>query len=169
MGFPCGAEMDRIALENRDRTKWRWSGRGKRVFEKPYLGSIRVKDSFANLSGIETACQKAAAEFPPEEVIPELFFRISDAVVQMLLKAQEQTGLNEAVLVGGVSASRFLREELQRAMKDQNLRILFGDPVLSSDNAVGIARLGMRQYLSDCAKDTGKTGVLRGQPEGNSL
>ncbi|MBR2778811.1 MAG: O-sialoglycoprotein endopeptidase [Firmicutes bacterium] len=149
MSFPCGAEMDQIAMAHRDRIAWRISGRGHRVFENPVLGDIRVRDTYANLSGIETSCQKAAASAEPEVIIPELFFRVSDAIAEMLRAAADRTGLREVILVGGVAASRFLREELQQAAARRNLHIRFGEPALSPDNAVGIARLGMQRYFID--------------------
>ena len=150
LGFPAGAQLDRIAVENRERTAWHMSGRNRRVFEKPRLGEIRVKGSYANLSGIETSCQKAVSEgVPVEELAPELFFRIADAIRQMILSAAEETGRRQICLVGGVAASRFLRKELTEMPVGKNVRILFGEPALSPDNAVGIARLGMRKFLGN--------------------
>lgn len=154
LSFPCGAEMDRIAMTNRDRVAWRMSGRGKRVYENPLLADIHVKGSRANLSGIETACQRAASREAMEVLIPELFFRISDAIRQMISEASSQTGLEEMILVGGVAASGFLREELAGQAGNRNVTLRFGEPAYSSDNAVGTARLGMRQFLLDTDRGT---------------
>ena len=47
-------------------------------------------------------------------------------------------------MAGGVSSSRFIRKMFE---KDKD--VFFGSPELSSDNAAGIAMMGMKRYLAD--------------------
>lgn len=147
LGFPAGAAMDRIACENREKVRWHRSLRGKRVYDQPAAGKIHVEGAYADLSGIETACQHAVrAGIPSEEAVPELFMRIADAIADMLTAACGEEKVSEVYLIGGVSASTFLRDELPGLLGGRGINVHFGSPRLSSDNAVGTARLAAARY-----------------------
>lgn len=54
------------------------------------------------------------------------------------------------VLMGGVASSGLLKEMITERLNRKRIdrKILFSDPALSSDNAVGIALYGLEQYLA---------------------
>jgi N6-L-threonylcarbamoyladenine synthase len=126
--FPAGQQMDDRAHGKETTTSW--------------LKPIPIVGSEFNLSGIETQCQRRILEgVSPEELIPELFQRISKCLCKVSNDACKKYHLKEILMVGGVSASRTVRDYLNKNMKNGNA--LFG--VFSSDNAVGIALLGGNQ------------------------
>lgn len=128
MAFPAGQEMDRLAYGRSTESTW--------------LKPIPVVGLEFNLSGIETQCQRRIQEgVPAEELIPELFSRISKCLCKVAEAACRKYGVRELLMVGGVSASMTVRDNLKRCMRCATP--LFGD--FSSDNAVGIALLGGRK------------------------
>ena len=133
MGFPAGAEMDRIACET-----------PHAVVELP---GIKLQDRWIHLSGFETALRRVLGD-------PESGSRIDSsaltdtqkaAVIRTLMERIAKTigrmtaDLETTVLVGGVSESTFIRNKLG-SRKD----IIFSAPGMGRDNAIGIARLGSR-------------------------
>lgn len=127
MSFPCGEEMDRIAMVS--------DKKGSN------LTAVKVSNAELNLSGIDTQIKNLVSTVPDEELIAEIFARISAAIVKMLNQAYEKSGINQVIMAGGVSSSAFIRKELEAA---KGFRTYFDDRNLSSDNAVGTALLGGR-------------------------
>lgn len=127
MGFPSGQEMDEIAC--------------KTTLTKPnILSKIKCQEGYLNLSGIETQCQRGIGTVTDAELIVMTFHRLAEAIATMTRQLAEQYGIRKFLFAGGVSSSQYIRTYLQEQLSD--LDICFGDPKLSTDNAVGIALLG---------------------------
>ena len=125
LAFPAGKQMDQIAIGRKCGTDM--------------LKPIPVSGLAFNLSGIETQCQrKIHAGADPEEIVIELFHRISECIRKVTDTAFLEYDIKNILMVGGVSGSDTIRQEMIQGLKN-------GTPVFgsySSDNAVGIARLG---------------------------
>ena len=135
--FPCGQTLDEMALSAEGRTN--------------LLTGIKAKDAFIHLSGFDTQLRNRisdakAGKLKTGDLIREAFTRISDSIVKMLRQCAEQTGNNTIYMSGGVSSSRFLRENITKQLRQDGTDVFFTSPELSSDNAVGTALLG-RRYL----------------------
>lgn len=76
MAFPAGEAMDRIAENGRMHPS---------IFTK-----IKVQDGYVNLSGIETQGQRMFADYPQEEVLDDLFEKLSASVLEMTLQLSEK-------------------------------------------------------------------------------
>ena len=128
--FPAGKYLDRIAMD-----------RSYTVFP----GKIRIQDGFFNLSGTETQVMKSIEE-KGDEIVPGIFYRIQQLLHDTAVQLSKKYKVDTVVMAGGVSASETLRKyaALWQEQRD-GCRILFGDPVLSGDNAVGISLLGGRR------------------------
>lgn len=125
MGFPAGKQMDDLAFSEGNFTNW--------------LKPIPIVGLEFNLSGIETQCQRRIKEgIPAEELVPELFHRISKCLSKVAEVACQRYNVSDVMMVGGVSGSRTIRDALSHHKK--HITIIFGE--YSSDNAVGIALLG---------------------------
>ena len=127
MAFPAGEAMDRIAENGRKHPS---------IFTK-----IKVQDGYVNLSGIETQGQRMFADYPQEEVLDDLFEKLSASVLEMTLQLSEKYNINNFIYAGGVSCSQYMRQYLMNRLTGK-LNIAFGRSELSSDNAVGVALLG---------------------------
>ncbi|MBR2736252.1 MAG: hypothetical protein IKD86_02965 [Firmicutes bacterium] len=148
LSFPAGKEMDREAVRGQSRLKSHFSRRGHRVYDEAVLSRIHVEGTELNLSGIERSCLEAAEQGIPVEITAaELFLRIADSITEVVHAASARENVTDVVLAGGVASSRFLRQRITGDLAEKGIRALFGSPGLSSDNAVGTARLGMDAFL----------------------
>ena len=127
MAFPAGEAMDRIAENGRKHPS---------IFTK-----IKVQDGYVNLSGIESQGQRMFADYPQEEVLDDLFEKLSASVLEMTLQLSEKYNIKNFIYAGGVSCSQYMRQYLMNRLTGK-LNIAFGRSELSSDNAVGVALLG---------------------------
>ncbi len=125
--FPCGEELDEIALFGN--------------YNKKNLSKIKVNDCFVNLSGIETQAQRLIGQIPVDSLVCELFEKISESIKEMILQISKKYNIKDFLFAGGVSSSGYLRNYLRNNLP-KDINMAFGDPKLSQDNAVGIALLG---------------------------
>ena len=136
MSFPCGQELDLIAIEAENCTD--------------DLTRINVQDAYVHLSGFDTQIRNTLhiIQNGMFSFIREVFEKMSDSIILMLVQNAEKTGINRIYMSGGVSSSRFIREYITGRLAEKGIKVFFADAGLSSDNAVGTALLGNR-YLWD--------------------
>ncbi|MEA4988851.1 MAG: hypothetical protein VB095_12405 [Anaerovorax sp.] len=141
LAFPAGKAMDEIAL-----TQWE-----KQDQTKPsnQLKPIPIKELYLNLSGIETQALRILQSVDAKDkqevqnaLVLELFLKISDSLEKLTKAALKHQHKKQVLFTGGVSASTFLRKRLLDAFSNDKIDLFFGEPKLSSDNAVGISLLG---------------------------
>ncbi len=139
--FPSGMYLDELALN--------YTPSGK---TGPGLPRIRIADGYFNLSGTETQVMRWIESADPSEypyIAYSIFTRIAELLVNSARASAEAAGVSRVYMAGGVSASRFIRKHIysSHAASDSFPEILFGDPALSGDNAVGIAGLARRLFI----------------------
>lgn len=145
MEFPCGRQMDEIATE-----KMKSASEEELKKLSAMFCRIKAQDAMCNASGIETQLQRfiennrCIQAFSPEEAVVGLFFRIGQAIRDIISQSRKKAGVLPVIAAGGVASSMFIRE-----MLSDDTKLYFGAPELSSDNAVGTAILGMKRYLAD--------------------
>lgn len=85
---------------------------------------------------------------PKEDIAREVYDLLARTVSRMVTAASQQTGIRQVLIAGGVASSRLFRELVtQRTAKRQpDLRVRFGRPEYSGDNAVGVALIGARKW-----------------------
>ncbi|MBQ6580179.1 MAG: peptidase M22, partial [Oscillospiraceae bacterium] len=96
-----------------------------------------IKDSYFNLSGVETKLLKGIGE-EDSVVARTVLTYIKDVLVKSIDNAIMTTGIKNVLLVGGVASNEIIRNGLE---KELNVDLYFASKELSSDNAVGIAIL----------------------------
>lgn len=138
--FPAGEILDKIAIKSSNGTA--------------LLTAVKVSGGYLNLSGIDTQIKNTFKEkfqrsinenlyeVSIGEFIHEIFEKLSDSMVSMLLQCSEKTGKKDIIMAGGVSSSRFIRHRICALMQGSGLNIIFSDNGLAQDNAVGTALLG---------------------------
>ena len=134
--FPCGEELDNIAYEYLNQ-----SNSSKEI----NLPKIKSKSGYINLSGIESAVfryikGRALDKNEINHLILAVFSNISSAILDMLEDIYDKYKINDFLFAGGVSSSKTLRKMLDEA--DAKHNFVFCEPMLSSDNAIGISLLG---------------------------
>lgn len=132
MEFPAGEDLDNIAVNTAGSTQ--------------LLTPVKVKNARLNLSGIDTQIKRIisskATENIPNELIREIFEKLADAIVKMLIQASEKTSLDKILMAGGVSSSRFIRNRIRSRLEASGIHAEFDNLGLAQDNAVGTALLG---------------------------
>jgi N6-L-threonylcarbamoyladenine synthase len=73
---------------------------------------------------------------------------IIDSLMQKLVKAAGETGINEIAVVGGVSANSGLRETVNRVGIEKNWRVYIPAMQYATDNAAMIAITGYYKFLN---------------------
>lgn len=140
--FPAGARMDEIAMKTARSTQM--------------LSPVRVIDGQINLSGIDTQIKNKLSSLSMtksivnvdtqvrDQLIREIFVKISDCLVELLKQASRKSGLKDIIMSGGVSSSRFIRSYVSDRLEEEDIIVYFdeNEEDLATDNAVGTALLG---------------------------
>ncbi len=108
-----------------------------------------VRGASCHLSGAEAQLMRLCGTLPPAAVAAETYDVLCRTILKMLDNAARDTGVHDALLFGGVMSSALLRRMcLQRVDKRRvPLRLYFGRPELSGDNAVGVALIGAERMV----------------------
>jgi N6-L-threonylcarbamoyladenine synthase len=131
MDFPAGAAMDALATAGTPDAA-------------PRLTRIAADGRFFNLSGAETQALRAAEGGEGAEVLSfAIFENIADCLLRVSVRAARAYGTDKILFTGGVSAAEYLQRRLRAAPGGP--AFVFGDAALASDNAVGIALLGVEK------------------------
>lgn len=139
MNFPCGEEMDVIAMKDGNATN----------FFKP----IPVEGSYINLSGLDTQVKRTIGNMRAEGsltekmsvgIIKEIFDKIAICLIQLIKNSTDQEGINKVLMAGGVSSSTYIRSKINQHFRDGGVFVDFGSHELATDNAVGIGHLGRK-------------------------
>ena len=87
----------------------------------------------------------------PEDVAAEVYSLLCRTVLRLLQAAAEETGCRDMLLAGGVMSSQLLRQLLteRNDKRRAGLRLFFGRPEFSGDNAVGVALIGLERLTKE--------------------
>lgn len=123
MDFPCGKEMDRLAM----------------IYRGEGTLPVTLKEGGFHLSGAETkAGEMVSRGEAPEKIAYSVLHCIAESLEKMLKQIYSRNPFATVILAGGVSASQLLRREL----KGRNCRLLYAEPAFAADNAAGTAWIG---------------------------
>ncbi len=126
LGFPCGAELEKLAIQNTQKFKVR-----------PTL-----KGHDCCLSGIENICQKAYKNGESKETVSamclEYVKKTLDQICEGLLK---DYGKIPVVFAGGVMSNQIIKQYMT-----EKFGAFFAQPEFSADNAAGTAFLCAYQH-----------------------
>lgn len=123
--FPCGAELEKLALA--------------------YDGEVKPKPTLKGadccLSGLENQCRKMHDNNSPKENIAYFCIKyIEAALAGMTDKLLEKYGCLPLLYAGGVMSNSIIRKSFEK-----RYGAYFAEPQYSSDNAAGIAYLTFRE------------------------
>jgi len=139
--FPSGPYLDDMAYEVLKENGFNGSGFGKGTI----LPVMRTSDGYFNLSGAETRLLRYDGE-NISEAAAELFVKISKLLYDSAVTLADKYSIDKVWLAGGAASSRTLRALISGYDNSGAPKMIFGDPSLSGDNAVGIAKLAKRSY-----------------------
>lgn len=131
--FPAGAAIDRLAQAGRAGGRY----------------GVSIREGGFHLSGAERAAlaDLSAGALSKEDIAANVLDVIARSLLRVLSDAAERTGVDDVLIFGGVAASRWLRDAMQDRIRRRGLclRVRFGQPAYSGDNAAGVALIGLEQ------------------------
>ena len=128
--FPSGKYIEEQALKNT---------------EKIPRKKISRNGLYLNLSGVENIAIKLYGETKNTELVSAFVLDyIGRALVELTDAMREQFGDRPLVCAGGVMCNSIIKN-----MLSEKYEVSFAEPSMSADNAVGIAALTLRAYLSE--------------------
>lgn len=124
--FPCGAELEKLALKNTEKIK---------VHPK-------LKGCDCCLSGVENLCKKLLDERRERSYIAAFCLEYIRTALSLMTDAIfEKYGRLPVVYAGGVMSNTIIRNSFEK-----KYNAVFAQPEFSSDNAAGIAYLCYRKF-----------------------
>ena len=124
--FPAGAHIEKLALENKCRVPKK----------KPSITDFKI-----NLSGLENMAIKLFTESQDKALVSAFVLEyIGEALSLLSENYINKFGDTPFVYSGGVMSNSIIRKKLANRFNSS-----FAEPMLSADNAVGIAALTVRQ------------------------
>jgi len=128
LGFPCGAEIERLALEYN----------GKPINRRP-----STDGAFLNLSGLVNMAQRLYDGGEDKTAVAHFLLRyLGRGIIEISRRHLDVYGDMPMLYAGGVMSNSILKGMLGEAIPN----CYFAKPALSSDNAVGTAVLGLHRY-----------------------
>ena len=137
--FPAGPYLEELA----------------RGAERAVSLPVSMTEEGCHLSGAEAALDRMiAAGEKSETVALSVYDLLCRTVLRLLCAARERTGEERALIFGGVASSRLLRELLleRNAKRRLGLKLYFGRPELSGDNAAGVALTGYEKWIREAGR-----------------
>lgn len=150
LSFPAGPGLEKLAAGSLAVNAGRHSIR------------IPFKDGRLSFSGAENrAGQLLEQGVPPADLARILFQAIAESLAEAILHTCEQKGGRKVLLAGGVMANAIITETLTGLIKQgaSRLQLYFTSPLMSADNAAGIAYLA---YLVDSGALPGREEEMKG-------
>jgi N6-L-threonylcarbamoyladenine synthase len=139
LGYPGGPKIDKIAKEgNADAIKFPranfhddsldFSFSGVKSAVLNYLNKATMKNEEINVADVAASFQKA----------------VVNVLVDNALKACEIKGVDKIAIAGGVASNSCLRETMIKEGQNKNIKVLFPEMILCTDNA---AMIGSAAYF----------------------
>ena len=148
--YPGGPEIARLALSGTP---------GRFKFPRPMTDRPGLEFSFSGLKTftLNTWQQCQAAGDNGEQTRCDIALAFQQAVVDTLTikckRALKQTGLNNLVIAGGVSANQALRQSLEKMLAELKGEVFYARPAFCTDNGAMIAYAGCQRLLAGQHED----------------
>ena len=128
--FPSGKYIEELALKNT-----------AKIPKK----RISRKELWLNLSGVENMAMRLYDETQNSELVSAfLLDYLGRAFIELTEAMREVYGTRPLICAGGVMCNSIIKN-----MLSDKFEVSFAEPSMSADNAVGIAALTLRAYLSE--------------------
>ena len=142
LGYPGGPLIDKLAKE----------GNPKAVnFPRVQMGDNPLDFSF---SGVKTAVinhlhklSQNGEEYNKADIAASFQDAVTDVLCHHTIEAAKSHKMNTITLAGGVASNSALREKMTTLASKDDIRVLYPEPILCTDNAVMIACSGYYSYM----------------------
>jgi len=142
LSYPGGASIDRLSKQ----------GRATVQFPKVEFDDAPYDFSF---SGVKTAvinhvhrARQRGEKIEPADVAASFNEAVAGVLAEKTIRAARDFGAGTVAAAGGVAANSLLREKLQKACQNDNLRLFVPPLPLCGDNGVMVAAQGYYEFLA---------------------
>lgn len=144
LGYPGGPKIDNLAKKG-----------NKHAIEFPrvYLEEGSYDFSF---SGIKSSvlnylnqCQMKGKEIITEDIAASFQEAVVEVLVNKTINAAKEFKINKIALAGGVAANSYLRESMNLACQNNNLKLHYPSMIYCTDNAAMIGVAAYYEYLKN--------------------
>lgn len=148
LGYPGGPKIDKLSKEgnpeaikfpranfHKESLDFSFSGVKSAVLN--YLNGMDMKGEAVNRADIAASFQKSVVE----------------VLVDNAMKACKQKAVDKIVIAGGVASNSCLRETLENRGKKENIKVLFPEPILCTDNAAMIGSAAYFEFINGKKSD----------------
>ncbi len=136
--FPCGAAMEKMI----DFTK----------IEDINI-PFSIKGNLISFSGPETYVQNRLKDnIDISSINYSVFMSIGKALYRLIITILKEYNYKNLLIVGGVASNTIIRNFLGEKLSENKINAYFGQAKYCTDNAVGIASLGVRTYIKNTSK-----------------
>mgnify|MGYP001172761809 CR=1 FL=1 len=142
LGYPGGPKIDKIAKEGNENAikfpranfhdgslDFSFSGVKSSVLN--YLNKMEMKGEKINVADVAASFQNA----------------VVDVLICNAIKACKIKNVDKIAVAGGVASNSCLRKTFNKVGKDNNISVLFPEPVLCTDNAAMIGSAAYFEYI----------------------
>jgi N6-L-threonylcarbamoyladenine synthase len=147
--YPGGPELSRFAQQG-DPLRFR--------FPRPMTNRPGLDFSFSGLKTFALTTWQQA-ESRDDQLRADICLAFEDAVIDTLVikcrRAVKQTGINQLVMAGGVSANRQLRQRIDEELQKLGGRAFYPRPEFCTDNGAMIAYAGWQRLRAGQHEGTG--------------
>ncbi len=131
-GFPGGPILDKIYFE----------ANPEKYIDLPYS----VKGMDMAFSGLLTSARKLINK-ENKQLIYSFMHTAYAMLIEVVDRALSYTKKKEIIVIGGVAASKALKEMLEKFAKQHDIKLYIPPMVVCLDNGLIIANLGLKQHL----------------------
>ena len=148
LGYPGGPKIDKAALDGDEYAielpraavrgnKYDFSFSGLKSAVLNYHNKMHMMDKEVNAADLAASFQRAAV----------------DVLVSHTIEAALDLGYKKVAMAGGVSANTKLRYEMDKACKENDIKLYIAPPILCTDNAAMIGCAGYYEYIKGTRSD----------------
>jgi N6-L-threonylcarbamoyladenine synthase len=138
IGYPAGAEIDRLAFKG-DPTAIN--------FPRPMSESSTFDFSFAGLKTSVLYHMRKHPREKSEDVAASFLASVVSVLCKKSIDAARRYHRSNLVVVGGVAANSHLRKQVQQDADEKQIKVVFPDNKYCTDNAAMIAAAGAYRHL----------------------
>lgn len=143
LGYPGGPKIDRIAKEgNPDAVK----------FPKAHIEGAQYDFSFSGLKSAVlnyiNGCKMKGESFDPADIAASFQKAVVEVLVENSMRAAEGYGVYKFAIAGGVASNTALREAMEKACEEREIRFYRPSPIYCTDNAAMIGAAAFYEYLA---------------------
>lgn len=142
LGYPGGPLIDKLANEGNphavefpranmnDGYNFSFSGIKSSVLN--YLNSEKMKGNEINKADVAASFQEA----------------VTDVLCEKTIKAAIELGYDKIALAGGVACNSQLRDKMKKMTDENNIGLIYPNPILCTDNAAMIGTAGYYRFMN---------------------